>query len=511
MFSTAEIARIVEGRLLRGGDERPQRAIHDSRLVREGDLFVALSGARTDGHAFLAEAFARGACGAFVSDTAAIPASGRNIIVVEDTLCALQTLAAAWRQELHATNVTTTAAAGVPIFVGITGSYGKTTTKSLLLHLLKEGFNVFCAPRNYNTEIGLPLALLEMPADAQVGLFELDASGPGEIGPLAALLAPVIAIITAVGRAHLAGLGSVEAAAQENWDLVRSLPPEGRAIVNIDHPELARFVAGEKEQPVTTGTVTTGTVTTGTITSGAITIGAITIGATTGACRAALHGRVVDAHAGITVEVKTPPLHLETALLGRHNATNILAAVAVALELGVLPETIERRIKTFAPFPQRLNLLPAPFGHLLDDTYNANPDSTTAALRTLAELGLPVARRGFVFGDMLDLGADSACYHREVLNLALDLGIAPIFPVGERAEKAAREAEKDAPADTFILSPFDELACCIAKSLTGAPSILLIKGSRNLGLERLVERLTLGVPTPPPRDHGNHQERPAPF
>ncbi len=466
MFSIVETARIVEGRLLRGSGATPQRAIHDSRLVRKGDLFVALTGARTDGHTFLEEAFARGACGALVSRTpvtAAIPASGRNIIVVEDTLYALQVLAAAWRRELRAT------------FVGITGSYGKTTTKSLLSHLLKEGFNLFCAPRNYNTEIGLPLALLEMPADAQVGVFELDASGPGEIGPLAALLAPRIAVITAVGRAHLAGLGSVEGAAQENWDLVRSLPPEGRAIVSIDHPELARFVACKEERTIA--------------------IRPITIGTTTiGDRRAALQGRVTAARAGITVEVDAPPLHLKTALLGRHNATNILAAVAAALEFGVEPAVIERRIRTFTPFPQRLNLIPAPFGHLLDDTYNANPDSTTAALRTLAELDLPVARRGFVFGDMLDLGEDSARYHREVVDLALALGIAPIFPVGERAEQAAREAGKNSPDDTFILSPFEELAGRIRETFGGERSILLIKGSRDLGLERLVARLTAADP-----------------
>ncbi|HCP32374.1 TPA: UDP-N-acetylmuramoyl-tripeptide--D-alanyl-D-alanine ligase, partial [Candidatus Acetothermia bacterium] len=390
MFSTAKIAKLVGGKLLRGTGETPRRVIHDSRLVQEGDLFIAFKGERTDGHAFLEEAFARGACGAIVSAPTAIPKSGRNVIWVEESLRALWTLAAAWRKHLQAT------------FIGVTGTCGKTTTKMLLAHLLAGELEVFAAPESYNTEIGVPLALLAMSPSAQVGVFELGASKPEEIAPLAALLVPQVAILTLVGRGHLAGFENLEAVAKEKWTLIRLLPPDGTAIVNIDCPELARLARGWKGDLLSFGLK-----------------------------RGKLRGTITEASLGIRVEVEKPPLRLASSLLGRHNATNLLAAAACALHLDISPGAIERQVATFKPISHRLTPLPASFGHLIDDTYNANPDSMEAALRTLAELELPVSRRSFVFGDMLELGEAAARFHREILRLALGLGISPIFPVGE--------------------------------------------------------------------------------
>ena len=450
MFSIGEIARILSGRLLKGREETPLRAIHDSRLVQKGDLFVALKGIRTDGHAFLEEAFTRGACGALVSEIGTIPDNARNLIVVEEIRVALSSLAAAWRSELPAT------------FVGITGTCGKTTTKVILAHLLEEDLRVFSAPHNYNTDIGLPFALLAMPTNAQVGIFELGASAPGEIAPLAALLSPKIAILTMVGHGHLSGFGNVETIAQEKWDLVRALPTGGSAIINLDCPEFSRLADGWPGEVISVG-----------LQGGMV------------------HGKIVGACPGIIIEVENPPLRLETNLLGRHNATNILAAVACALEVGLAKETIEDRMRTFKPFLHRLNLLSAPFGHLLDDTYNANPDSTRAALFTLASLDLPTDQRGFVFGNMLDLGEDSPRFHHEIIDLALHLGIGPIFPIGDLATKAARGVVKDAPIGTFIFSSQEEesLADSIRKALKGKRSILLIKGSRDMNLDCLVTEL----------------------
>ncbi|MCK4682913.1 UDP-N-acetylmuramoyl-tripeptide--D-alanyl-D-alanine ligase [Candidatus Bipolaricaulota bacterium] len=448
MFPSSDIARIVAGRLLRESDEVPLRAIHDSRLVQKGDLFVALKGARTDGHAFLEEAFMRGACGALVSETGMIPDNGHNLIVVEDTRSALSSLASAWRSELPAT------------FVGITGTCGKTTTKAILAHILERDLRVFSAPHNYNTEIGLPLALLAMPSNAQVGIFELGASAPREIAPLAALLAPKIAILTMVGHGHLSGFGNVETITQEKWELVRALPSQGIAIINLDCPELSRLADGWTGEIISVG-----------LQGGMV------------------YGKIVGACPGLIIETKNPPLRLETNLLGRHNATNILSAVACALELGLTKETIENRMRTFKPFLHRLNLLPAPFGYLLDDTYNANPDSTQAALFTLASLDLPTERRGFVFGNMLDLGNDFPRFHHEMIDLALRLGIGPIFPVGDLATEAARGVVKDAPTGTFVFSSQEDLADSVRKALKGKRNIILVKGSRDMNLDRLVTEL----------------------
>ena len=446
MFTLQQIARIVEGRILKGCDAEVARVIHDSRLVQPSDLFIAIKGERTDGHAFLTQAFSRGACGAIISDKAAVPDNASNLIVVDDVVISLHRLAAAWRKELQAT------------FVGITGTCGKTTTRSLLCHLLQDTRDVYSAPGNYNTEIGLPLALLAMPQKAEVGLFELGASGPGEIASLASLLSPSIGVITLAGRGHLKGLRSIDAVAQEKWDLVRALPPYGKAFVNVDSPPLAALAE------TYTGNMTT-----------------------VGVHGGELRGKISFSERGLILDTQSPRLHLETRLLGAHNATNILLAVATALELGTPAREIEERVTTFSPFSHRLNLLPVPFGYILDDSYNANPESTRAALAALANLKLSVKRRAFVFGDMLDLGEGSPRFHDEVIQLAIELGVAPIFPVGDLATQAAR---KSACARSFVFCQRDDLVRCIRVHLTSGKTVLLVKGSLAMGLTKIVEELS---------------------
>lgn len=443
MFTPQQIAKIVSGEILRKSEGRVARVVHDSRLVEPGDLFIAIKGERADGHAFLEQAFSTGACGAIISDATAIPRNARNLILVDDVIAALQTLAAAWRKELDAT------------FVGITGTCGKTTTKSLLYHLLEGRMNVYSAPGNYNTEIGLPLAVLGMPQEAKVGLFELGASGPGEIAPLASLLSPHIGVITLAGRGHLIGFGSVAAVAQEKWDLVRALPASGRAFINVDSPALAALAA------TYTGAITT-----------------------VGIDNGDLRGKISSTEGGLVVDVQAPRLHLKTRLLGAHNATNILLAAAVALKLGMSAQEIEARVATFSAFPHRLNLLSVPFGYILDDSYNANPESTRGALIALAGLELQVEHRAFVFGDMLDLGEDSPRYHDKVIHLALELGIGPIFPVGNQSTRAAKRACR---ADSFVFCKGEDLARCIRTHLPDGKIALLVKGSLAVGLTRIVE------------------------
>ena len=444
MFPPRRIAEITGGRLLRERECALTRVIHDSRLVEGGDLFLAIIGERTDGHAFLAHAFQRGACGAIISDEGAVPNGAFNLIVVSDVIEALHSLAAAWRAGIDA------------VFVGITGTCGKTTTRSILHHLLQERMNVHSSPGNYNTEIGLPLSLLGMPQSAEVGIFELGASSPGEIVPLASLLSPSIGVVTLAGRGHLQGFGSVEEVATEKWELLRTLSPDGKAIVNVDSPPLAALLE-EHEGSVKT----------------------------VGVGRGDLCGSIISEKGGLIIETDSPRLHLETRLLGAHNATNILLAAAAALELGLPPGEIEARIKTFSPFVHRLNLIAAPFGYILDDSYNANPESTRAALIALANLDLPVQHRAFIFGEMLDLGKDSPRYHDEVLALAIELGMSPIFPVGDLATAAAKRHAASAP---FVFCEKWDLACCVREHLP-QDTALLVKGSFAVGLTRVVNQL----------------------
>jgi len=203
-----------------------------------------------------------------------------------------------------------------------------------------------------------------------------------------------------------------------------------------------------------------------------------------------VRGKIAHAVPNLSMEIREPPLRLSSPLSGRHNATNMLAAVTGALYLGVSSRTIEERVATFEPVSHRLQLLPVPFGYLLDDTYNANPEATAAALHVLAELDLPVERRAFVFGDMLELGEDANRFHREILELALRLGVFPIFPVGELATQAVTDTGKAISEGAFFVAPKGELADHIREHLPGSQNLLLVKGSRRLGLERLVGQLT---------------------
>jgi len=446
VFSVDEIARIVVGECLFPAEVPVHRAVHDSRIVEPGDLFVALRGSRTDGHRFLSDAYARGASAALVSDRRAIPPEARNAIVVPEPLVALRGLAAAWRRAIPA------------VFVGITGSNGKTTTKRLLTHFLSSSRAVYVAPGNYNTEIGLPLALTATPPSTDVGIFELGAERPGEIAPLAETLSPSLALLTTVGPSHLAAFGTLDAIAAEKWALVESLPREGVAIVNADDPRL-RARAAQSTRPC------------------------ITVGFDVGEVRA----RIVATHPQLVVRVEHPSLHLEAPLLGRHNGVNLLLAAVAAVRLGAPAGEIERRARTYTPVAHRLEPRAAAFGTVLDDTYNANPASTAAALRVLAETGNPKTRRIFVFGDMLDLGSESDGYHREIAHLAAGLGIDRIYPIGERATSACRAV---ASGRTHLI-PRDRLATELLSRLPGSTpdAVVLVKGSRALRLEELVDAL----------------------
>jgi len=438
MYSLGEIAKIVRGSLTGDADTRPLRVVHDSRTVEPGDLFVALRGARTDGHAFLGEVFRRGACGSLVADAGGIPEDTPGLIVVADPLEALQRLASAWRDRLPSKQI------------GITGSFGKTTTRTLTAHLLRTAFTVHEPPGNFNTEIGLPLALLAMPEAAEVGVFELGAERPGDIGFLAELLRPYIAVLTGVGPSHLDGFGSIEAIAEEKWSLVAGLDRSAIAFVNADSPHLLTRIP---KAPCAVRSV--------------------------GVEAGNLRGRVERDVPELVLEVDEPRMHLRVPLLGAQNASNVLLAVACALHLGVKPQTIEEAIGDYVPPHQRLRALEAPFGTVLDDTYNANPASVKAALRVLAAYGAPDAHRVFVFGDMLGLGEASDRMHREIVGFAESLGIDRILPVGERAAAACGvAAPKAEDRPRTVRSVFRE-----------GENVVLVKGSRALALEHLVAAL----------------------
>jgi UDP-N-acetylmuramoyl-tripeptide--D-alanyl-D-alanine ligase len=444
LFSIEEIARIVRGELVGDGVLVPTGFAVDSRRVAPGDLFFALPGARVDGRAFVDEAMARGACGAVLADPARRPTPSSPTIVVDDAHQALHDVARAWRARFS-----------IPI-VAITGSNGKTTTKALVAHLAGGTFVVHVAQENYNTDIGLPLALLAMPPGTEMGVFELGADRPGDIALLVRLLHPTVGLVTSVGQSHLEAFGTTERVANEKWDLVRGLPPGAAAFVNADSPELAALAAAER-RPSLFG-----------------------VGLAHGEVRA----RILTAVPRLTLVVGDPPLRLETDLVGEHNATNLLLAALCAHRLGVPLPMLEERAATFRPVPHRMERRPVRCGVLLDDVYNANPSSMSFALRTLAAFGDASTRRAVVFGDMLELGERSAALHDEVARLALGLPIDLIYPVGERAGAAfgARADSRVHPVER------GRVAADLVGRLEGEMNaVILVKGSRGMRLEEIVE------------------------
>jgi UDP-N-acetylmuramoyl-tripeptide--D-alanyl-D-alanine ligase len=449
MFSVGEIARIVEGKLLRGKDETPNRVIHDSRLVRPGDLFVALPGQRTNGQLFLADAFTHGACAALVPEREAIPDSARNVIVVEEALPALHQLAVAWRETLSATRV------------AITGTNGKTTVKAILGHMLAAHASTYVSPCNYNTEIGLPIALLSMPADARFGVFELGAEAKGDIARLARILKPNWGIITSIGPGHLDGLGTIDVVASEKWSLIEHLSEDGGAVICADCPQL-RERSASSPVPILTA----------------------------GLAHGEVRGRVARSVPDIELGIDGVDVVLRCPLVGSHNATDLVLAAAAAHALGVDWPSISIQAASFEPIPQRLCPIQTSFGTILDDTYNANPASTAAALRVLETYGGKDTVRAFVFGDMLGLGPDTERYHRDILQLALSLSIDRVVPIGTAATTACR-----AVSDPRIASmPREKIVPCLLGHL-GPASVVLIKGSRALKLETLVDQLRGEKPT----------------
>ena len=448
----------------------------DSRTIRPGEVFIALKGRRTDGHLFLGEAFRRGASGAIVSQRQRIePAAGfHNLIEVEDPKRALQDLARAYRRSFE-----------IPI-VGITGSSGKTTTKELLFAILSRRFRAYRSPGNYNTEYGLPLAILGMPRDTEVGVFELGLQRPGDIGELAGILEPKIGIITMIGDAHLGFFRDIEELAENKWELITNLPRDGLAVINLDSPYLRR--RRERFERV------------------------VGFGIESEADYRA--SKVDDTSLeGLRFTLNSPQgsFPIVSRLLGRLNVYNILAAAAAALELELnldpelklrtSPEDLQAAMTEFRPLPHRMELHRSRIGLIIDDSYNANPAAVKEALLMITGLEAdPDYRRVLVLGDMLELGEHvrAVAAHRELArSIALaenGLGIDLVFTLGELAEEVGKALLEHGWGDRVVITRSrDELEEALLSRLSGdRRNLILVKGSRAIELDKLVVNLCSG-------------------
>jgi UDP-N-acetylmuramoyl-tripeptide--D-alanyl-D-alanine ligase len=443
----SEIARITGGRLV--GDAGRIGIVAgyaiDSRLLAPGEIFFALKGDARDGHEFVAAAFAKGAAAAVVEGPVeGLPADSVQVIV-PSTLEALQSIARHVRERTE-----------VPV-VAITGSNGKTTTKEMLAHLLATRLAVRKSPGNFNNHIGLPLSILGLGPRDEILVVELGTNHRGEIAALAKLARPQVGVVTNVGRAHVGLLGSVEAVAAEKTDLVRSLGSDGRGVINADDELLAAALRGTKV-PLTHFGI-----------EADAQFKASSVNVAAGGSRFKVQGH--------TVTLKVP---------GVHNVYNALAAIAAASLFGVSIDDAASALPGFEP--TRMKAAQSGGITVIDDAYNANPDSMTAALDVLSHAD--AGRRVFVMGEMLELGNASEDLHREVGSRVPGARVDLLVGIGEATRQAVEEAVRAGMKREQVFWYGTRADAKLdLRQLLKPGDVVLVKASRRAGLEEISEFL----------------------
>ncbi|WP_148713978.1 UDP-N-acetylmuramoyl-tripeptide--D-alanyl-D-alanine ligase [Chitinolyticbacter meiyuanensis] len=448
MLTLRETALALEANLVGNADLVFDRVTTDSRDVRPGDLFVALKGDRFDGHDYVAGALVAGAVAALVDHAT----GAANELVVADTLAALGRLGAYWRHKLD------------PTVIAITGSNGKTTVKEMTATVLRElaGSDAVLATQgNLNNHIGVPLTLLSLRAEHRYAVVEMGMNHFGEIDYLTHLAAPDVALVNNAASAHLEALGSVEGVAQAKGELFGGLSDGGIAIINADDEYAAlwsQLAAGRKQ--ITFGV-------------NAAEVGAREIELGVEASRFILDLPLDDAPANLPVP-------------GLHNVRNALAAAAVAYALGFAVSDIAHALGQYRGVKGRLQMKRATNGaRVIDDSYNANPDSMKAAIDVLVASGGDTV---LVLGDIGEVGANAAALHAEVGAYARARGVGKLFTLGEQmchaAEAFGEGAEHHADNLTSLLT--------VLQNAATPQSTVLVKGSRFMKMERVVDALVEG-------------------
>ncbi|AZG13336.1 UDP-N-acetylmuramoyl-tripeptide--D-alanyl-D-alanine ligase [Cupriavidus pauculus] len=425
----------------------------DSRTVQPGDLFVALKGERFDAHDFLADVVARGAAAVLVSRD---PGVDVPALVVPDTRIGLGELAAGWRRQF------------TPPTVAVTGSNGKTTVKEMIAAIFAAAVGEadrLATGGNLNNDIGLPLTVLRLRAHHRLAVLELGMNHPGETVYLAGIAQPTVAVITNAQREHQEFMVSVEAVAHEHASAIAALPADGVAVFPVDaesggeHAAIWRQAAGRRR--------------------------VLAFGTDASA----------DVRASVSVQAGVQVMHvvaedkafdLRLPLLGAHNVRNALAATACALAAGVAVDAIQRGIAGFAAVKGRLQVKHTPAGTVvIDDTYNANPDSMRAAIDVLAGFAAP---RVLVIGDMGEVGDQGPAFHREIGAYARERGIETLWATGELANHAVQAY--GAAGRHFATA--DALAQALqadGEGVVAGAAAVLVKGSRFMRMERMVDAL----------------------
>ncbi|GAA3568371.1 UDP-N-acetylmuramoyl-tripeptide--D-alanyl-D-alanine ligase [Amycolatopsis ultiminotia] len=499
-LSLARIADVVGGRLHRtdGSAVVTGSVEFDTREIGEGGLFLALPGERVDGHDFAARAVEAGAVGVLAArevDAPAIivpPLPGgqaheRSVALAGDTDgSGAAVLAALAKLARHV--VDTLAADGLTV-VGVTGSSGKTSTKDVIAQLLEPMGPTVAPPGSFNSELGHPWTALRAGRDTKYLVLELSARGPGHIAELAAIAPPRIGAVLNVGSAHVGEFGSREGIAKTKGELVEALPPDGLAVLNLDDPLVAAMASRTRARITGVGESEHATV------------------------RAV--GITLDAEARASFRLVTPageapvtlPLH------GEHHVGNALSAAAVALDLGATPEQIAQRLSALQRrSARRMEVTTRADGvTVLNDAFNANPESVRAGLKALASMSRPAGRRAWaVLGVMGELGEETVTAHDEIGRLVVRLGIEKLVVVGDEAAALHRGAAQEGSwGEESVLVPDADAAVALLQDQLRPGDAVLVKASKVARLWRVAEALLAGAGNPGPETPSTPSSEPS--
>ncbi|RIW32735.1 UDP-N-acetylmuramoyl-tripeptide--D-alanyl-D-alanine ligase [Bacillus salacetis] len=449
-----EIARMiqVENDLSAFQDVTIQGVSIDSRKIEKGNLFIPFKGENVDGHKYVEGAIESGAAASLWEKDVPNPPEGLPIIIVKDSLKALQNLSTAYRHEL-----------GIKV-VGITGSNGKTTTKDMAANLLSLKYKVQKTQGNYNSHIGLPLTILDLEKDTEVAVLEMGMSGFGEIEQLSNIARPDAAIITNIGESHLQDLGSREGIAKAKLEIISGLKEDGLFVYYGDEPLLQERIG--KEWPFKVETFGNGE---------GSTLYPLEVKTTES-------GSLFRVNAAEDTEIELP-------VLGGHNVMNALASMLIAKEMGIDYKEMPQAFQQLKLTQMRMEMLEGKRGEkLLNDAYNASPTSMRAAINLLSELR-GYSKKILVAGDMLELGPNEEAYHYEVGQEVKKGKIDLVFTYGTLAKQTAKGAAENIGEENVFSFDDKQVLGKKLESILEGDEILLFKASRGMKLEEVIEQL----------------------
>jgi len=462
ILTIEEVLGATGGKLLQGSRNVFQGISTDSRTVAEGELFIALKGTRFDGHHYALEALKKKAGGVLIQEDKVgdIRWNGyrsRSVIAVKDTLAALGEIARSWRRKYK-----------TPV-VALTGSNGKTTTKEMIAACLETTFPILKTKGNLNNLIGVPLTLLTLTERERVVVLEMGMNVPGEIRRLTEIAEPDVGLITNIQTVHLEGMGSLERLKEEKGELYRRMRTDGTILVNQDDARVVDLASDYPGQKITLG---------------------IEHPADVMAKEVRLRGAEGTSFT-LILEGEVVEIHLP--LLGRHFIPNALSAMAVACLFGVEVKEAKKALENFQRFPMRMEVVSLQGGKtVINDAYNANPYSMEFALETLVEVkgkGRTIA----VLGDMLELGNFTKEAHQRIGQKVSQLSIDFLLAMGEEAPVVVESAIRYGfPTERAKVVESHSEAVSLLRQIVQNGDWILVKGSRRMAMEKIVEGLREG-------------------